>query len=157
MERVQVRRASPLLEIVLNSTVIVGFEATARTRAVPAGFHAVAGAGRNGAIPQDGCDVCHTSTLQTAAAGTSLNRGTFVIPRHWVARRFIPSATSSCMILELAMGSSRMAARRREQVTHRALVGTADPGPLVTRWECFGPHHRHPAPRRRSKTCACEI
>jgi CxxC motif-containing protein (DUF1111 family) len=27
-----------------------------------------------------GCDVCHASTLQTAAAGTSLNGGTFVIP-----------------------------------------------------------------------------
>jgi CxxC motif-containing protein (DUF1111 family) len=27
-----------------------------------------------------GCDMCHTSTLQTAAAGTSLNGGTFVIP-----------------------------------------------------------------------------
>jgi CxxC motif-containing protein (DUF1111 family) len=27
-----------------------------------------------------GCDVCHTSTLQTAAAGTSLNGGTFIIP-----------------------------------------------------------------------------
>jgi CxxC motif-containing protein (DUF1111 family) len=29
---------------------------------------------------QIGCDVCHTSTLQTAAAGTSLNGGTFVVP-----------------------------------------------------------------------------
>jgi CxxC motif-containing protein (DUF1111 family) len=27
-----------------------------------------------------GCDVCHSSTLQTAAAGTSLNGGTFVVP-----------------------------------------------------------------------------
>jgi len=27
-----------------------------------------------------GCDVCHTSTLQTAPAGTSLNGGTFVVP-----------------------------------------------------------------------------
>jgi CxxC motif-containing protein (DUF1111 family) len=27
-----------------------------------------------------GCDLCHTSTLQTTAAGTSLNGGTFAVP-----------------------------------------------------------------------------
>lgn len=37
-----------------------------------------------------GCDVCHTSTLQTAPAGTSLNGGMFVVPPALGGKTFHP-------------------------------------------------------------------
>lgn len=37
-----------------------------------------------------GCDVCHTATLQTVAAGTSLNGGTFIVPPALGGKTFHP-------------------------------------------------------------------
>jgi CxxC motif-containing protein (DUF1111 family) len=37
-----------------------------------------------------GCDVCHTATLQTVAAGTSLNGGTYIVPDALGGKTFHP-------------------------------------------------------------------